>query len=274
MRKITLIEFRQEMALFLKNSFGSIFTWEFLKIAVPLLILWEAAPRLNLIPKSLLPPPSAVWVCFIDLLIHRNLGHHFAISLLRFFTGFSVAVLLAVPIGLLMGWSPYVRKHLLPYFQLLAPIPPPAWVPLTIIFLGIGLRMQGFLVFLGVFYPVLFDTYMGTKDTNRRFINTARLFGASEFTILREVVIPSALSSIVMGMKIGIAMGLVCLVLSEMFGASGGLGWLLIESKDYYRIDRMIVAMVILGSFGWFLIEIMKYIELKLSLWKIGEVSG
>jgi ABC-type nitrate/sulfonate/bicarbonate transport system permease component len=274
MRKITRIEIKNELFLFLRNSFGSIFTFEFLRVAVPILILWEALPQLDIVPKSLIPPPSKVILCFFDMIAYRKLLNHFGISLYRFFAGFLAAVVLAVPIGILMGWNTFIRRHLLPLFQLLAPIPPPAWVPLTIILFGIGLKMQGFLVFLGVFYPVLFNTYMGTKDTNRRFINTARLFGASEFTILREVVLPSSLSSIVMGLKIGIAIGLVCLVISEMFGASGGLGWLLVESKDFYRIDRMVVSMLVLGFIGWFLIEGMKYIELKLSLWKIGEVSG
>jgi ABC-type nitrate/sulfonate/bicarbonate transport system permease component len=274
MRQISWIEVKNELLLFMRNSFGSIFTLEFLKVTVPLLIGWEALPQLGIVPKTLIPPPSVVAACFYDLLINRDLMGHLGVSLLRFFLGFAVAVMLAVPIGIGMGWSVYIRKHLLPLFQLLAPIPPPAWVPLTIIALGIGLRMQGFLVFLGVFYPVLFNTYMGVKETNRRFINTSRLFGASEFTTLIEVALPSSLASIVMGTKIGISMGLVCLVISEMFGASGGLGWLLVESKDYYRIDRMIVSMIILGGIGWFLIEVMKYIELKLSLWKIGEVSG
>lgn len=274
MRGITAIEIKNELRLFLKNSFGSILTPHFAVIAVPLIILWELLPWTGLVPKGLIPPPSTVMRSFYDLLVNYNLMGHIGISLYRFLAGFTLAVVLGVPLGILMGWSVFVRKHLLPVFQLLAPIPPPAWVPITIILLGIGIKMQGFLVFLGVFYPVLFNTYTGTKDTNQRFINTARLFGASEFTVLCHVALPSALSSVIMGMKIGTAMGLVCMVLAEMFGASSGVGWLLMESKYFYRIDRMIVTMIVLGGIGWFIIEVLKYIELKLSLWKLGEVSG
>lgn len=181
-----------------------------------------------------------------------------------------MAVVVAVPIGTLMGWNQFLRRHALPLFQMLAPIPPPAWVPIVIILLGIGLPMQVFLVFLGVFYPVLFNTYQGVKDTDPRYIASARAFGASEFTVITRVYLPHALGSLVMGLKLGIALGLVMLVVSEMVGAHSGLGWLLIESKDFFRIDRMVVTMLVLGFIGWFLIEIMKYVEAKLAMWKVG----
>ncbi|HAG08894.1 MAG TPA: hypothetical protein DCK87_04935, partial [Desulfotomaculum sp.] len=87
----------------------------------------------------------------------------------------------------------------------------------------------------GVFYPVLFDTYQGVKDTEPRHIASARVFGASELTLIRRVYLPSALGFVVMGIKIGIALGLVMLVISEMIGAHSGIGWLLIESKDFFR---------------------------------------
>jgi len=271
---VTAIELKNEVAFFLKNAFGSVFTWEFARIALPVVILWEIIPRAGWVPRGLMPPPSTVFFSFWELLTQFDLLGHIGISLFRFTAGFLIAVALAIPLGLLMGWSMLVRKHMLPFMQLLSPIPPPAWVPLTIIVLGIGFSMQIFIVFLGVFYPVLFNTYTATRDTNKRFINAARLFGASEMTILRQVVVPSSVSSILMGMKIGTAMGIVCVVISELFGASSGLGWLLSESKDFYRIDRMIVTMAILGSIGWFMIELLKYFEIRWSGWKVGEVSG
>lgn len=257
-----------------KTIFFSIINFDFLKIGLPLLGIWELIPRLDLVPRGLLPPPSAVFLSMLDLWNNHQLAEHLATSFLRFGLGFLAAVVLAIPIGVFLGWSPFVRRHFLPLFQLLAPVPPPAWVPLTIILLGLGMPMQVFLVFLGVFYPVMFNTYNGTKETNRRFISTARLFGASELTTLLHVIIPSAFSSMVMGMKIGTAMGLVCVVISEMFGARSGIGWLLLESKEFFRIDRMLVCMVILGFFGWLVIEIFKYIENRLSIWKLGVTAG
>ncbi|MEN4007531.1 MAG: ABC transporter permease [Methanobacteriaceae archaeon] len=260
----------RELSAFFRSVATNNFTLEFFTVLMPILILWEMLPRLGVVPATLMPPPTVIAVTFKDLILNHDLLGHVSISMLRFLLGLSIAILTAVPIGVLMGWNLFIRKHALPLFQMLAPIPPPAWVPITIILLGIGLPMQVFLVFLGAFYPVLFDTYQGIKDIDPRYIASARVFGASEFTLIKKVYLPNALSFIVMGIKIGIVLGLVMLVVSEMVGAHSGIGWLLVESKDFFRIDRMVVSMLTLGFIGWFFIEIMKYIESRLALWKVG----
>jgi ABC-type nitrate/sulfonate/bicarbonate transport system permease component len=260
----------RELSLFGRNSFGSIFSVEFLTVIVPVLILWETLPRLGVVPKTLVPMPSTVAVTFWDMLHNIRLMEHLTGSATRFALGFGIAVVTAFPIGVLMGWNLFIRKHCLPVFQILAPIPPPAWVPITIIIFGIGLPMQVFLIFLGVFYPVLFNTYQGIKETDPRYLASARVFGASEFTLITRVYIWHALGSVIMGIKIGIALGLVMLLIAEMYGGKTGIGYLLLEAKEYFQIDRMVVCMLLLGFIGWFLIEIMKYIELKLAVWRIG----
>lgn len=261
---------REEVVFFLRTAFGSLFTREFLTVLIPLLILWEVLPRLDLVPSTLVPPVSRVGQTFWEMLVHLDLFGHLRISGLRFFLGFLLALLTAVPLGVLMGWNLFVRKHCLPLFQLLAPIPPPAWVPITIIALGVGLPMQTFLIFLGVFYPILFNTYQGIKDTDPRYLASARVFGASELTLITRVYFWHALGSIIMGIKIGIALGLVMLIIAEMHGGRSGIGFLLLEGKEFFQIDRMVVCMLTLGFIGWLLIEIMKYIEIKLAVWRVG----
>ncbi|RRJ96653.1 ABC transporter permease [Opitutaceae bacterium TAV4] len=260
----------QDLAAFLKTAFGSLVTVEFLTLFVPLFVLWEVLPRIGVLPSTLVPPPSRVAVAFWELLTHKDLVRHIGVSLLRLSLGLGLAILTAFPIGVLMGWNIFVRKHALPLFQILAPVPPPAWVPLTIVVLGVGLPMQTFLIFLGAFYPILFNTYQGVKDTDPRYLASARVFGASEFTLIRKVYVWHALGSVIMGVKIGIALGLVMLIIAEMHGGNSGIGYLLVESKEYFQIDRMVVAMVLLGALGWFLIEVMKFIEAKLALWRAG----
>ena len=261
---------RREIFSFLKASCGSLVTREFLSVSIPLLALWEVIPRTGIVPSSLLPPPSYVAVIGWEMLSSQALLGHIAISLQRLFLGLLLAFALGFPMGVMMGWNQFVRKHALPLFQLLAPVPPPAWVPITIIVLGVGLPMQTFLIFLGAFYPILFNTYQGVKDTEPRYLASGRVFGASEWTLIRKVFIPHALGPVVMGIKIGIAMGLVMLIIAEMHGAHSGVGYVLIESKDYFRVDRMVVCMIVLGSTGWLLIEIMKYFEAKLAIWRMG----
>lgn len=260
----------RELGAFLRGSFGSIFSKEFLTVLIPLLILWELLPRLGVVPETLVPTPSKTLVTFKEMALNLNLLFHLKASAIRFGLGFAIALVTAFPIGVLMGWNLFIRKHVLPLFQILSPVPPPAWVPITIILFGVGLPMQVFLIFLGVFYPILFNTYQGIKETDPRYLASARVFGASEFTLITRVYIWHALGSVIMGIKIGIALGLIMLVIAEMYGGNSGIGFLLLEAKEFFQIDRMVVCMVILGFIGWFLIEVMKYIELKLAVWRIG----
>ncbi|BCS54134.1 ABC transporter permease [Geobacter sp. SVR] len=260
----------REAGAFCRASFGSIFSREFLTVLVPLLLLWELLPRLGVVPKTLVPTPTVTLITFKEMLLTLNLGEHIRSSALRFGLGFAIALATGFPIGVLMGWNLFIRKHCLPLFQILAPVPPPAWVPITIIVLGVGLPMQVFLIFLGVFYPILFNTYQGVKETDPRYLASARVFGASEFTLITRVYIWHALGSVIMGIKIGIALGLIMLVIAEMYGGRSGIGFLLLEAKEYFQIDRMVVCMLLLGFIGWFLIEVMKYVELKLAVWRVG----
>jgi ABC-type nitrate/sulfonate/bicarbonate transport system permease component len=259
-----------ELGGFLKNSLLNFFSVEFLTILIPLLLAWEFLPRWKILPESLIPSLSTVAQRFWYMLWHKKLLLHIGISMGRFFAAFGIAVVLAVPIGLLMGWNLKIRAYVLPLWQLLSPIPPPAWVPMTIILFGIGSKMHIFLMFIGIFYPVLFNTYQGIKDTDPRYLASARVFGASEFTLLRKVYFWHAFGSIIMSLKTGVAMGLVMLLIGESYGGRMGIGYLLGQAKDYFVIPEMMVCMVILGWIGWFLIEILKYVEIKLAVWKVG----
>lgn len=261
---------RREVLLFLRNALGSLVSREFAVVILPLIVLWEAAPRLGWVPATLVPPPTQVAVAAWGMLTDVGLITHLLASLGRFTLGLALAVAIGLPIGVLMGWNTFIRRHALPLFQILAPIPPPAWVPLTIVALGIGLPMQTFLIFLGAFYPVLFNAYQGVKDADPRFIASARVLGASEWTLIRRILVWHALGHIVMGIKIGIAMALVMVVIAEMHGGRTGLGYLLVEAKEYFQIDRMVVCMLLLGALGWSGIEVMKHLESRVALWKGG----
>ncbi|MDR2178775.1 MAG: ABC transporter permease [Synergistaceae bacterium] len=260
----------RETGYFVKNALSSVFSWDFLTVFVPLLAVWELLPRWGVVPRTLVPPLSTVAVTFWELLTREHLLVHIGHSMGKFFLGLGIAVATAIPIGILMGWNLAIRRRVLPLFQLLAPVPPPAWVPITIILFGIGLPMQTFLIFLGAFYPILFNTYQAVKDTEPRYLASARVFGASELTLILHVYIWNALGAIIMSVKTGVAMGLVMLVIAEMYGGRTGLGYMLVEAKDFFRIPVMVVCMAVLGIIGWFLIEVLKFLELRLSVWKVG----
>jgi ABC-type nitrate/sulfonate/bicarbonate transport system permease component len=260
----------RELGYFFKGAILNIFSLEFLTVLIPLLALWELLPRFDVVPRTLVPPISDVAVTFWEMFTKRNFILDIGNSMAKFFLGLIIAIVTAIPIGTLMGWNIAIRKRTLPLFQLLSPVPPPAWVPITIILFGIGLPMQTFLVFLGAFYPILFNTYQAVKDTEPRYLASARMFGASELTLILRVYFWHALGAIIMSVKTGVAMGLVMLVIAEMYGGRTGIGYVLNEAKDYFQISKMVVCMVTLGVIGWFLIEVLKFVELKLAVWKVG----
>ena len=264
----------REVGTFFATAFGSLLTREFLTVIIPLIGLWELIPRLGLVPPKLVPPFSQVLAAGWELITQgygaMTIGAHLYYSVSRLLIGLALAIAVGFPVGVLMGWNLYIRKHVLPLVQLLAPVPPPAWVPLTMMVFGIGLRMKLFLIFIGALYPILLNTYQGVKETDPRYLASARVFGASEWTLIWRVYIPHALGSVIMGVKIGIAVGLIMLVTAELFGSTEGIGYILHYSRECFRMDIMVVCMVILGAIGWFLIEIMKYIEVKLALWRVG----
>ena len=266
----TFILALRELGYFFKGAALNIFSPEFLVVFIPLLGLWELLPRLDIVPRTLVPPISDVAVTFWEMLTRHSFLKDIGNSMVKFSLGLGIAICTAIPIGVLMGWNIAIRKRTLPLFQLLSPIPPPAWVPVTIILFGIGLPMQTFLIFLGAFYPILFNTYQAVKDTEPRYLASARVFGASELTLILRVYFWHALGAIIMSVKTGVALGLVMLVIAEMYGGRTGIGYVLNEAKDYFQISKMVVCMVTLGIIGWFLIEALKFIELKLAVWKVG----
>ena len=261
---------RREFGYFFKGAGLNIFSPEFITVIIPLIALWELLPRLGVLPPTLVPPPSSVAAEFWTMFVKNNFLADIISSMGKFFLGLGIAIITAVPIGILMGWNIAIRKRALPLFQLLSPIPPPAWVPITIIVFGIGLPMQTFLIFIGAFYPILFNTYQAVKDTEPRYLASARVFGASELTLILRVYFWHSLGAIIMSVKTGVAMGLVMLVIAEMYGGRTGIGYVLNEAKDYFQIAKMVVCMVTLGLIGWFLIEVLKFAEQKLVVWKVG----
>jgi ABC-type nitrate/sulfonate/bicarbonate transport system permease component len=260
----------RELGYFLKGAVLNIFSLEFITVLIPLLALWELLPRFGVVPRTLVPPISDVAVTSWEMFTQQHYLKDIGNSMMKFFLGLGIAICTAIPIGTLMGWNMAIRKRTLPLFQLLSPVPPPAWVPITIILFGIGLPMQTFLIFLGAFYPILFNTYQAVKDTEPRYLSSARVFGASELTLILRVYFWHAVGAIIMSVKTGVAMGLVMLVIAEMYGGRTGIGYVMNEAKDFFQISKMVVCMVTLGFIGWFLIEVLKFVELKLAVWKVG----
>jgi ABC-type nitrate/sulfonate/bicarbonate transport system permease component len=221
--------------------------------AVPILILaalWEFVSSSAFINPALFPPPSRVAVAFWEMVITGVLFSDLRDSLWRLLAGLCIGSVVGVVFGLLTGRMRSFATALGPIIQILRPLPPVAIIPLVIVWFGIDDGAKIFSIAFAVFFPVWVSAHMGARQVPRAFLWSAQLFTDSPVRILREVVFSAALPFIIAGIRTGIAIGFVMVFVSELSGASGGLGYRISVTSLAYRIDQMIAALIVLGGLG------------------------
>jgi ABC-type nitrate/sulfonate/bicarbonate transport system permease component len=218
-----------------------------------LLGTWDLAARLHWLNPIIVPSPEQVFAALGELARSGQLFSDAADSLRRVLLGFSLSVLLATPLGLGMGLSRRVRWGLSPVLQFLRPIPPVAWVPMTILWFGLGNGPSVSLTMIASFFPILMNTLLGVERIEPEHLDVARCFGATRGMILRDVILPSALPSILSGYRIGLGIAWMAVMAAEMIAAPSGLGYLIHVSQDMLRTDRVVAGMIAIGCMGFVL---------------------
>jgi NitT/TauT family transport system permease protein len=213
-------------------------------------LAWTAAARL-LANDLLLPTPWAMLASLWDLAAHDGrLWGDIGASLRRVFTGFSIAVAIAVPLGLFLAWSPAARGLVLPIVTFLRPIPPIAWIPLAILWLGLGDKPGCFITALAAFFPVFLNSYDGARNVERVHVHAARSLGAKRWATVTRVYLPSSLPSIWTGLRIGLGQSWMAVVTAELIAAHSGLGYMIQLSRLNLDTARVIVGMCVIGAIG------------------------
>lgn len=225
-----------------------------LVLLASLIVLWQMVcllwlPRLDPQIAILLPSPVQLASTAGKLIATGELPHHLADSLRREAVAFALA-LLAVPLGIAMGWWRGVNQQFYPVVEILRPIPPLAWIPLSILWFGLGDVQNEFIIFLGMVFPILLNTLEGVRQVDRNLIRAARSLGAGETVLLRRVVLKAALPQIVTGLRVGLGFGWMALVAAELVGANSGLGFLINDARSLLRTDIVVVGMLAIGVAG------------------------
>jgi NitT/TauT family transport system permease protein len=208
---------------------------------------------------SLVPPPSEVAKSLYDLAFggiyddaySRTLHIHLLASMSRVYGGFGLALLVALPLGLMIGRLPLMRKLLDPTLQVLRPIPVTAWLPLAMILFGLGPRSAFFLVFLGAFYPILLNTVFGVRSVDPRLFEAASMLGCQTTAQFFRVVLPASLPAIFTGLRLGLGFAWVVIVVGEMTGVQTGLGAIIMEARQLSRTEIVISGMIVIGVAGF-----------------------
>ena len=228
-------------------------------IAALIAIWWLAVLATH---SLIFPTPWAVVTGTLELLKDGTLWRHIGASLMRVGAGFGLAVLVAVPLGLWMGWVRGAYQTLNPLFQILRPISPIAWIPLAILWFGVGDASPIYLIFISSVFPMVVQTTVGVHTIEKRYLRAAENFGVSRRTLFKRVVIPAVLPQILVGMRIGLGVAWLVVVAAEMIALHSGLGYMIMDSRNAgNRYDLVVAGMIIIGLIGLSLDGIMRLLE-------------
>jgi len=225
-------------------------------------------------PRGVLPTPQDIFTTIIRIASTNErdfTGHvfsdHVASSLFRVFYGFILAAAVAIPVGLLSGWSLYAESISKPIVELLRPIPPFAWIPFAIIFFRDPFDSV-FIVYLGAFFPILLSTTAGVKAVDSILLDAAKTLGARRQQLYSKVVVPASIPHIMTGIRIGLGIGWMTIVAAELVGVKGGgLGVYIHSMSDIGRFENVFAGMFIIGIIGFLMITTATFIERRLSRW-------
>ena len=239
--------------------------WGIVPIAV-FLAIWEIVARLNLAPGHFFFPPfSTVVAEFYYLTVNGVLGRNFLSSLARVLIGFSTGSIAGLLMGTIMGWKDVANKALSPIVSLLYPIPALGWLPLLMLWLGVGEALPITIIFICSFFPIAYNTATGIRTVDKNYIQVARTLGASDMKILTTVVIPLALPNIFTGLRLESGMAWRVIIAAEMVAIPTGIGALMMRAQSLIRMDIIIVCLIVLAVMCFSFEKLFTVLETKLT---------
>jgi ABC-type nitrate/sulfonate/bicarbonate transport system permease component len=241
----------------------------FLKLLVIIFFLtgWEIAGQLRLINIRLLPPPSTLVNSFLESVRTGILLSNLIGSLYRVIIGFGLAVFMGVISGIILGLIPGLGYYITPVFDLLRPIPPIAWIPIAILWFGLGNGSAIFIIFIGSIFPIFLNTYAGIQSIPSCYINAARCIGANKLHMVIDIFLPGAMPLILTGIRIGIGTAWMSVIASEMVGTHDGLGYAIQLNRIMLNTEAVIVNMMIIGIVGWLMNKGVLLLEKQFTAW-------
>lgn len=236
---------------------------------VALFLGWQLVVDFGIVPNTLLASPKQVIEMFIYKISNANpdgavLWVHVMTSLQEALTGYLLALVIGIPLGLAMGWFVVVEGLARPIFEMIRPIPPVAWIPLAIFWFGIGLAGKVFIIWASGLVPCVINSFMGVKMTNPVFIKMAKTYGATDWEIFKDICIPSALPMVFGGLQVALAASWTALVAAELIAADTGLGFLITMGRRLLKPDMIILGMMMVGLTGVIIGIIIDKIEKRL----------
>jgi taurine transport system permease protein len=243
-----------------------------LNSALGLVLAWAWATKFKLVAPLFLPSPFDVATQFyavaVDGFSNATLAQHIGTSLARILSAFAIATAIGVPLGLAMGQNRWVRGIFSPPIQLYWPVPPLAYLPLVIIWFGIGETAKVILLSLAMFAPIVISAQAGVRSVSQGRIQAAQSLGATRAQIFRHVVLPNALPEILTGLRLGIGSGWATLVAAELVAATKGLGFMTLSAAQFLVTDVVFVGILTIAALATLFLSALRLLERRLTPWK------
>src|SRR3954451_5430833 len=238
-------------------------------VIILLLMFWEVAPRGGLVDRTFFPPFSKVVEGLWGLAISGDLYAHFIASIVRSLSGFGLAILIAIPLGLIIGWYPLAKELLNPVLELFRNTAALALLPVFILLLGIGGTSKISIVLFACVFPILLNTINAVRNVDSLLIRSAKSMGLSSYQLFYKVIIPASIPTIFTGIRMAGSASILVLIAAEMVGAKEGLGYLISYTQMNFQIPQMYAGIITISVLGLILNCILVSIERKFPGWKI-----
>jgi len=239
-------------------------------LPLSILLIWHLATKFHLVKPVFLPAPWSVVKTFYEMLTEEGLLTDFRVSAVVVVEGFLLGGSLGVLTGIAAGLSKTVERFLGPTLNSIRQVPPLAWLPLVVLWIGIGTFVKDVVIAKAVFFPVFLNTLQGIRSVSKDYVEVARIFEYNRKLLLRKVVIPAALPSIFVGLRYGAGLAWAFVIAAEMLSGRLGLGYLLMRSQELLLTQELFVVIVVIGGVG-FLVDVgLRRVESSLLAWKKG----
>jgi sulfonate transport system permease protein len=244
--------------------------WTASGLVLPLFLfaIWQYAVEHHWLAEQILPPPSLVWQSFVDLWQNGDLGANLAISLARLGWSLLIGGSAGLLLGLAMGISKSAKAYLYPSFEVVSQFPVVGWIPLLIIFAGIGEELKISAISIAVVVPIAVNTYKGIDNIPRTLLEVANVYRFNFWQTVYRVVLPAASASIFNGIRQGVMQAWLALVFVELLASSEGIGYLMVWGRQLLQLDIVIVGMLVIGTVGVALDQLLRWIESRLQGWR------
>jgi len=233
-----------------------------------MLVIWQVTAELRIYNPILLPPPTRVLQSAISMIGSGELFRHFADSVQRIAFANLIAISAAVPLGIFMGRYKVVEDLMDGLLNILRPIPPLAWIPLAILWFGLGERSVVFITLISAFFAILINTIAGVRAVDRSLPRAALTLGASQSDLIKDVILPAALPHIFTGIRIALGVSWMSIVAAELIASSSGLGYMINYYREVLRSDLILVGMLTIGVVGFSMDRVLLWLERKLLPWR------